>query len=704
MNHNLLEYIFEKVENNLIIRSIRAGLTMAIPILLIGSMSLIFRTFSIGLITLYPDAIWLKAIVYISSMIYDGTFGVLSIFMVSFISISFMKQYMKDTIYFYGAPITCNICFIIMVGGLTTNFSLTCLGVKGLFTAILVGTIGSYIYCKLSMLFYHNTKRLYTQGADTNFNNSMSCIKPIICTCLLFASCNYIITILFDTSSFYHLLLKLSDILSQNMEPSLGNSIIFTLLTNVLWFFGIHGSNLLDDVSKQVFVPTLTANIEAIQNGQIPQELFTESFFNAFVYMGGCGSLICLFFALLFFSKRESNRYLTKVAAIPMLFNVNEIFVFGFPIVFNPLLFIPFVFTPIILTITTAFFMYIGWLPLTIHAVEWTAPILYSGWIATNSIVGCFVQIINITIGVLIYLPFLKLYDKSILYHARKRLTLLIQLLQEKEQNNIPVNLLDLNNILGETAKIIAMDLKESLQKKDINVYYQPQYNEKNCCIGAEALLRWQHKEYGLIYPPLIIKLADEMNILTELEEYIFQTVVSDAKTFQQDNPSAHLKFSINVSAKTLINPSFETFLEKLVDKETLQNTPLCIEITEQMTLTFDNTLTQKLQHIREMGFTLAIDDFSMGNTSLKYLQSNQFDIVKLDGSLIKDLIDNSNNKEIITSIVYLANSLGFNVLAEYVECSEQQKILEEIGCIQYQGYLYGKAMPYHEFQSFIKK
>jgi EAL domain-containing protein (putative c-di-GMP-specific phosphodiesterase class I) len=100
------------------------------------------------------------------------------------------------------------------------------------------------------------------------------------------------------------------------------------------------------------------------------------------------------------------------------------------------------------------------------------------------------------------------------------------------------------------------------------------------------------------------------------------------------------------------------------------------------------------------MGYPLVIDDFAMGYTSIKYLQGNEFDMVKLDGSLVREM-DNPRNNEIITSIVSLAKALGFTVLGEYVETREQQIQLEKLGCTRYQGYLYSPAVP---FEDFLKK
>ena len=119
----------------------------------------------------------------------------------------------------------------------------------------------------------------------------------------------------------------------------------------------------------------------------------------------------------------------------------------------------------------------------------------------------------------------------------------------------------------------------------------------------------------------------------------------------------------------------------------------MCIEVTEQATLNFDENTLKALKTLKDMGLMLAIDDFSMGQTSINYMKDNLFDIVKLDGSLVKGLFEHQNTREIISSIVSLASSIDMLVLAEYVETQEQKEELHKLGCNCYQGYLYSPAV-----------
>lgn len=416
-----------------------------------------------------------------------------------------------------------------------------------------------------------------------------------------------------------------------------------------------------------------------------PTEIFTKQFFDLFILIGGCGTSLALLISLLIFSKRKMNRNLAKMAIFPGIFNINEILVFGLPIIYNPIMLIPFITTPIVMFLISYIAFTTGLVPPVITEVTWTTPIIFSGYIATKSVAGSILQIVNLCVGVLIYMPFVRIFDKIKNNEAERRMEELTKILKESEKNNENIRLTSLSGPSGSIAKSLAIELKESVSKNDFELYYQPQYNYEGKCVGAEALLRYNHPVYGMLYPPLVIKLAQEMGILYRLEKYIFQKVAEDMKQLD-------IRISVNVTAVTLEEKDFVDFLKKLKEKYNIADGRLCIEVTEQMTMSSDKSVIEKLSVIKELGFLLAIDDFSMGHTSVKYLQSNNFDVVKLDGTIVKDMMENPRSKEIISSIIYLSESLHFKVIAEFVETKQQIEELRRVGCHYYQGYYFGKA------------
>lgn len=193
------------------------------------------------------------------------------------------------------------------------------------------------------------------------------------------------------------------------------------------------------------------------------------------------------------------------------------------------------------------------------------------------------------------------------------------------------------------------------------------------------------------MYPPLAIQLAQEMGFLSLLEKYVVAKAVDDIGLLK-NQIRRQIKIAVNVSGRTIQTKDFEMFLEDISKR--LKKGDICVEVTEQMALKNNGVTEERLDRIRKMGYLMAIDDFSMGHTSLKYLRENHFDVVKLDGSLVTEINVNSRCRDIISSILYLSKGLGFHVMAEYVETEMQRSALEKMGCVMYQGYLYSAAMP----------
>ena len=142
--------------------------------------------------------------------------------------------------------------------------------------------------------------------------------------------------------------------------------------------------------------------------------------------------------------------------------------------------------------------------------------------------------------------------------------------------------------------------------------------------------------------------------------------------------------------------------LVEILNKNQIEPNKLKLEITEQSALRKGNKLLDILLSIKKMGVKLEMDDFGMGHSSLMYLKEYEFNTIKLDGSLVRDITTNSSCRNIISSIVELGKTLNYSVLAEFVENEEQRDILHALGCDQYQGYLYSKAIPYSEVVEYI--
>ena len=673
-------------------RTVKIGLSMVIPILFIGSFTVLLNSFPVQSYQVFLDTFMGGILRSLLLIVQVTTVGVLAIYMTISLNISYMNQTVEGErlVYRFGSLMCCLTGFFILVGFFTGEPDLTLLSGQGVFSALLSGLVGSVLYEKFAKMF-KGKKGVFVDGADSAFNASLSVIKPFLCVIICFALFNYLIRACFQVESVQHLFMKVMDALFLRMHRSYFSGLLFTLLISIMWWFGIHGNNVLNQVSMDMFAPI------------IPGEIVSKSFIDTFVIMGGTGCLIGLLLAMMIFGKRSSTRKLTRMAFIPCVFNVSELLVFGFPVIYNPMMLIPLILSPA-LCYTAAFLLTkVGFMPEVTTFVQWTTPPLLSGYMATGSVRGIIVQVLNIIISTACYAPFVVLNEKKAMNEFSSAMDELVAVLKKSEETTEEVVLTEYEGNVGRLAKLLVSDLQDSLYASSVEetevsvesplkMKYQPQYDNTGKCIGAEALLRWEHVRFGAVYPPLVIRLAKESGDLYNLETFIIEKSVRDSADFRNVYDES-FKLSVNVTVTTLYDERFISFLQSIAEKYMLRTGNICIEITEETELVTTEETGELIRRIRNYGYTFALDDFSMGHTSLQYLQHNQFDLVKLDGNLVKSLLTNERTKEIISSIVYLSHSLDFKVLAEYVETEEQKNALEEVGCLLYQGYLYSPAV-----------
>lgn len=255
----------------------------------------------------------------------------------------------------------------------------------------------------------------------------------------------------------------------------------------------------------------------------------------------------------------------------------------------------------------------------------------------------------------------------------------------------------------GVLARRLADDLKQDLLHEKLTLFYQPQVNAQKQVFGMEALLRWRHQQFGFLYPPLVVALAEEAGLMDKLGYWVTDTACGELKRLEASGHSG-LTMSVNVAGSQLENKAFIRELDGLLSKHQLSPDRLEIEMTEQIALTSGERIMHQIKALKSMGVKLAMDDFGMGRSSLMYLKEYEFDTVKLDGSLVREILTNHNCQEIISSIVFLSTSLGFAVLAEFVEEDAQADVLQEIGCTRYQGYLYSKPLSSAELSAYLQR
>lgn len=668
---------------------IKTSLAMVLPVLFIGSITVLLNGFPVQEYQDFLNDFLGGALRSIILMIQTSTVGILAIYLTIALNQCYMNRAEEGQrlVFRFGSLLGCLTGFFILVGFFSSEPDFSLLSGQGVFSALLSGIIGSVLYMKFESIF-ETKKKIFVDGADSAFNASLHVVLPFLAVTLCFAIANYLITIIFQVQSVQHLFMKVMDIIFSSMQRSYFSGLLFIVLISIMWWFGIHGNNVLNQVAEDMFVAI------------IPGEIVSKSFIDTFVNMGGTGCTLGMLLAMIIFGKRSSTKKLSKMAFLPSIFNIGELMVFGFPVIYNPTMLIPFVLAPV-LCYTNAYLLTLaGFMPQVANEVVWTTPAIMSGFVATGSVMGIAVQVMNIAISIACYAPFVIRYEKKSMDEFSSAMNELVGILKKSEETTEEVVLTECEGNVGRLAKLLATDLNVSLAacragnetESPLIMKYQPQFDNTGKCIGAEALLRWNHTRFGIIYPPLVIHLAKESGDLYDLETYIIDKSIRDSEAFRKCF-GEKFKLSVNSTVTTLYDKKFTAFLEEEAKKYKLAPGNICVEITEETELVTTEETGELIRNIRSFGYTFALDDFSMGHTSLTYLQHNQFDLVKLDGNLVKSILTNDRTKEIINSIVYLSKSLDFKVLAEFVETVEQKEALEQIGCLLYQGYLYSPAV-----------
>lgn len=681
------------MEQNRVSRAVRRGLIMAIPMLMIGSIALTVLNLPISEYQHFLDAFLGGALRDIFGLAHSATFDFLSIIFVVTISYSYAELSEDRMVPAFGVALVSLGCFLIFSGFGTENFDSGYFGVNGMFTAVLTAILSSALFLKLREL-RHLQSRVYADGTDENFYTAVTHIVPAVLVLILFAVLNYALAHIFHVANLTELLSNLVLSIFEHAEQNLATGILYVFFIGFFWFFGVHGGNVIDQASQQFFA------LGAIGAGV---GILNKTFFDVFALMGGSGATLCLVIAILLFCRRKGMRELAYMGIGPTLFNVNEFVMFGLPVVLNPLLLIPFVLTPVVLVVISYAAIAWGLVPEVTRAVEWTTPVFISGYLATGSIAGSVLQLVNIVVGVLFYFPFIRFYERRQTAALQRNIHVLTQKLLREEAENDVQALLDAKGELGSAAKMLATDLKYAIRHRKLQLFFQPQVEKNDAYFGAEALLRWKHDVGGYIAPPLILALARESGMLRQLEQLIFDMGL-EAISRISAQLGKEFKISVNLTAASLKDENFIPILESLVKKHRVSRENLLIEVTESTALSSAPGILEKIAELRQLGYGMVIDDFGMGHTSLLYLQNNQFDMVKLDGSIVRDILKNDRSCDIISSILFLGKSLKFSVLAEFVEVEPQRQKLLSLGCNKFQGYLYSPAVPEQELIELVLK
>ncbi|WP_334107940.1 EAL domain-containing protein [Methylobacillus sp.] len=246
-------------------------------------------------------------------------------------------------------------------------------------------------------------------------------------------------------------------------------------------------------------------------------------------------------------------------------------------------------------------------------------------------------------------------------------------------------------------------DLRQALRRDEMRLYYQPQVNSRGQWLGAEALLRWEHPQQGVLSPVAFIELAEETGLILPIGEWVLQTACKQLVAWSEREETANLSLSVNISARQLHQHDFIDQVFSILKQTGANAQYLKLELTESILVENVEETIVKMNTLKNMGVSFSMDDFGTGYSSLTYLKRLPLSQLKIDRSFVRDVLDDSNDASIVQTIIALGQGLGLAVIAEGVENREQQLFLEEHGCRAYQGYLFGKPQPVEQFEQEMK-
>lgn len=247
---------------------------------------------------------------------------------------------------------------------------------------------------------------------------------------------------------------------------------------------------------------------------------------------------------------------------------------------------------------------------------------------------------------------------------------------------------------------LLEAELREALAAggSQLRLHFQPQVDRAGRIIGAEALVRWQHPDRGLVLPGLFIGLAEETGQIHALGSWVLREGCRQLAAWSQLANMAQIRLAINVSVRQFQQTGFVEEVMALLEETGAPPGQLTLELTESLLMEEVDRAIESMRRLREIGVRFSLDDFGTGYSSLGYLSRFPFDTLKIDGSFVRSALDNPGNAAIIKTIIALASSLGLVVVAEGIETPEQRDFLLSCGCRCYQGYLFGRPVPAEEW------
>lgn len=405
---------------NKILTAIKDGFLITTPLIIIGSLFLLVANFPIPGYSEFVSGILGEGWESHFTVVSRATFNVIALLNVLCIGYAYGKQNEVDPI---AAGVLSLVAYLIITpsnfpdfvnadGGAFNGFSFANLNSQGIFLAMITAIVSGLVFAK-------TTKRGWViklpDGVPPEVMRSFAALIPSAIVMIIF----FLVRWGFTLTSFQTAQGFIYEVLQAPMAAIADTSLFeigYQFFSSLFWFFGINGPAVTNTVSSPIHNIFTLGNLTAHEAGLPLPYIFTGPFSDFFANFGGGGSTLSLVIVMLFFGKSQRVKELGKLSILPGIFGINEMIIFGLPIVLNPIMLIPFLFVPVMNTVLSTLATMWNIIPYTTGiSLGWTTPIFFSGWLATGSVVAGIFQLFLLVLGCLVYYPFFKILDKQYL-------------------------------------------------------------------------------------------------------------------------------------------------------------------------------------------------------------------------------------------------------------------------------------------------
>ena len=406
---NILQAADKLFQNRYII-SIKKAFTVTLPVIILGSIASLINNMPIDIVHAGLSTPVGQVIRAVNGAIWLGSTAIMAIL------IAWTLGYYLGNTYKMNGTLSAltsvsaylTICVTTSDGGI----SLSQLGSSGLFGAILIAILATELYHAFSRL-----KINISEDTAEEVRQMFEALFPVMLSIFSIALTNGIVLTTSGKGGDEWIYTALSHLFSAADGGGLVGALLLVFGIHIFWFFGIHGGNVMDSIMVSAFGENLIHNASqyALNHDAFNEQLdiISKGFLDTFVFMGGAGTSLCIIIAVLIIARSRYMRSIAKMGGVFALFNMNEIMLFGFPVILNPILLIPFLLTPLTITLVSWSAMSLGLVARVVTEVHWAMPPLISGYLATSGhLSGSILQVVNIAAGILIYLPFIRLMDR----------------------------------------------------------------------------------------------------------------------------------------------------------------------------------------------------------------------------------------------------------------------------------------------------